>query len=179
MTIKCGKNQQNSILKLNLFKVKWKFYQYLLAHVATPTKKKRENKLKHFQGNKFNIDQMFSNYLFFFAVCVCVCKWWCYLNIDIRQNESRSHITHNFSVHNILIHLHTEQKQAEQNKYYIWDIAATEEEKMMNKYVIQNYNVYSSLSHSVWIERRRRRNKNGIVFIASWHTDDLENPTTL
>lgn len=33
--------------------------------------RKRENKLKNFQRNKFNIDQMFSNYLFiFFAVCV-------------------------------------------------------------------------------------------------------------
>lgn len=72
-----------------------------------------------------------------------------------------------------MIHFHTKQKQAEQNIHMYTHEIQQRGKKKMNKYVIQNYNVYSSLSHMVGIQRRR--NKNGIVFLASWHTDDLEN----
>lgn len=143
------------------------------AHVATSTEEKIS--WKNTRRNKFNIDQTFSNYLYFFwGVYVSVCARWCYLNIDIRQNESRTHIKHTHTQF-AYIYLHTEQKQAEQNTWSAHTTTTATATATSTDWIQTSFKItmFIPLFSTRWFARRR--GKKGIVFIASWHTDDLEN----
>lgn len=123
-------------------------------HVATSTAEKIS--WKNTRRNKFNIDQTFSNYLYF-SGCACVCammlsKYW--------YSAERKPHSYQTQTHTYLSTFSCRAKTGG-TKYMIsaHNNNSNNINNELNKYVIRNNNVYSSLFHSViWETKRKKRN---------------------